>query len=531
MVRWLAVFLCALALGAQEARIQVVMTADLRGHIMPQDSYTLQPANLGWAKLATLIRGLRAANPNTLAVDCGGATQGEPIDYVWSRLQRRLPEPAMAIMDSLGFNAMVVGEQELDPGLDQARTVEEQAQFPWLAANVVFPDGRLAFTPYVKLDLGGVPVAVLGLAGVPPPGAGADGLVYQDPVAVARTLVPLLRDKEKVDLVIVAIHGGPAKGDCAGGDDNPVACLAQVPGIDLILAGRCRQPAATKVNGVPVLQAGVAGQALGVGEFLLNRNRRGRWEPVSCQLRVVQPGPDTRADPQVLDLTAPLRTAVDTYLNTFATTLGTDLDGRWARMEDTPAMHLLHTVARQASGAQITALPTPPSKLFIPKGQTSVRQFYALFPGDQRLARIRVTGRQLKAYLEQAARFYSFSHHPDLFNRSMDPEDFDTLDGCSYALDISRPVGSRVVELKFNGQPVKDDQTFTLGLPTHRLAGAGGYLEAMGWAGRAEYLTPEPFRNLLLDYVLSRPTLAPAATDNWRIIPALDRERVLAQEP
>src|SRR5208337_4836199 len=130
----------------------------------------------------------------------GDATQGEPINYVWSQLNSQLPEPSMAIMNSLGYCAMVVGDQELDHGLKQMRAMEDQAQFPWLAANVVFAEsGRLAFTPYVKLDVAGVQVAVLGLAAVPPVqaagAAAADGLAYQDPVAAARALVPFLREK------------------------------------------------------------------------------------------------------------------------------------------------------------------------------------------------------------------------------------------------------------------------------------------------------------------------------------------------
>jgi len=88
-----------------------------------------------------------------------------------------------------------------------------------------------------------------------------------------------------------------------------------------------------------------------------------------------------------------------------------------------------------------------------------------------------------------------------------------------------------VVELKVQGQPVREDQTFTLGLPANRLTGAGGYLETMGWTGQPEFLSQAPFRNLLLEYVLARPSLAPAAGDNWHIVPALDRERVLAQQP
>jgi 2',3'-cyclic-nucleotide 2'-phosphodiesterase/3'-nucleotidase len=531
VIRWLGILLCALAMNAQEVHLQVLTTTDVQGHILPQDSFTLQPANQGWARLATLIRSLRAANPNTVLVDCGGATQGEPINYVWSQLNRQQPEPSMAIMNSLGYNAMVVGRHEFDHGLQQVRALEDQAQFPWLAANVLFPaGGRRVFTPYVKLDVGGVQVAIVGLASAMANPGGPDDLTFQDPVAAARILIPLLREQEKADLVIVALHGGLGKDPCAD-PENQALCLAQVPGIDLILAGRSGQLVSTEAGGVPILQAGARGQAVGVADLLFRRGRKGRFDLVSHSIRIQQPGPETASDPQVLELTAPLRAATETYLNTFATTLGTDLDGRWARMEDTALMHLLHTVARQASGAQITALATPGSRIFIPKGATSVRQFYALCPEDDRIGRIRVTGRQLKAYLEHAARFYNFSHNPELFARGTDPGDFDTLDGCSYALDISRPVGTRVVDLKVQGQPVKDEQSFTLGLLSGRLAGSGGYLEAMGWSGRPEFPSPAPFRNLLLEYVLSRPALTPASEDNWHIVPALDRERVLAQQP
>jgi 2',3'-cyclic-nucleotide 2'-phosphodiesterase/3'-nucleotidase len=531
VIRWLGIVLCALALNAQDVRLQVITTTDVHGAILPQDSFTLQPANQGWARLATLIRGLRADNPNTVLVDCGDATQGEPINYVWSQLNSKLPEPSTAIMNALGYNAMVVGGQEFDRGMKMMRAMEDQAQFPWLAANVVFAaDGHRVFTPYVKVAVAGVQVAILGLAAVPPRPDGADGLVFQDPVATAKALIPLLRGQEKADMVIVALHGGLGKEPCADLQNQALCLAAQVPGIDLILAGRSRQLVSTEAHGVPILQAGSKGQALGVGDFLFHRGRTG-WALQSHSVRILPAGAETAADPGVLELTAPLRAATETYLDTFATTLGTDLDGRWSRMEDTALMHLLHTVARQASGAQITALASPGARIFIPRGATSVRQFYALCADDERIDRITVSGRQLKAYLEHAASFYNFSHNPELFAKGAGPGDFDTLEGCAYTLDISRPVGMRVVDLKIQGQPVREDQSFTLGLLSRRLAGAGGYLQAMGWSGQPAFQSAAPFRNFLLEYVLSRPNLALEAEDNWHIVPSLDRERVLAQQP
>lgn len=146
------------------------------------------------------------------------------------------------------------------------------------------------------------------------------------------------------------------------------------------------------------------------------------------------------------------------------------------------------------------------------------------------MARIRVTGAQVRAWLEHAARYYQPSHQSRLYNPEVAGHDFDLLDGVDYALDLSRPVGSRVARLTRDGHPVRDDQVFTLALSTYRLNGGGGYLEAVGLKpGQAEFVSPATLRNLLLEYVLARPRLDIPLRNHWRTIPWLDRDRVLKQ--
>jgi 2',3'-cyclic-nucleotide 2'-phosphodiesterase/3'-nucleotidase len=200
-------------------------------------------------------------------------------------------------------------------------------------------------------------------------------------------------------------------------------------------------------------------------------------------------------------------------------------------MEDSALVQLLHTVLRKATGAQLSAVASPGSRIYIPKGPTSVRQFFALAPGEDRVARIRITGAQLRKYLEHSARFFSLSSEPDLFNREVPPQDYDLISGVNYALDLSRPPGQRVASLSYRNEQVTDAQTFTLALSTARLAGGGGFLAAIGYQGEAELVSQATLRNLLLEYVLGRPTLTIPLADNWRTIPYLDRERVLAQQP
>jgi 2',3'-cyclic-nucleotide 2'-phosphodiesterase/3'-nucleotidase len=230
----------------------------------------------------------------------------------------------------------------------------------------------------------------------------------------------------------------------------------------------------------------------------------------------------------MLSLTAELRTATDRYLDTAATNLLVDLDSRWSRMEDTALLQLIHLVQRQATGAQLSAAASPGPKLYIPKGPTSVRQFYALMPTENQLAKILVTGDQLKRYMEHGARHYTHSWEPELYNREVPFSDFDMVDGVSYALDLGQPAGNRVLNLSFHGKPVRPEQTFTLAITTYRLRGGGGYMEAIGFKSVPTLITKATQRNLLLEYVLSHPTLNATPTNTWRTIPYLDRERVMS---
>ncbi|MDP2874699.1 MAG: bifunctional UDP-sugar hydrolase/5'-nucleotidase [Holophaga sp.] len=534
MIRWICILFISLVMQAQELRIQVLCTTDMHAAVMPEDAYTLQPAAKGWAQMATLIRAHKAKNPNTLLVDCGDTLQGEPLAYLSARLHPELPDPSMAIMNALGYHAMTVGNHDFDWGQAVARKAEEQATFPWLAANsVLATTGKPAFTPYVVVEYGGAKVGVLGLttsgmARIADPTAIA-GLRFLDAVESARTWVPVLREKEKVDVVVVALHGGLGTAESGLFDDNQALALVErVPGIDLVFGGHTHEAIATRHKGVWILQAQAHGRALAVADLVLKKEKQ-QWKLLESHGRLVHPTLETVSDPQVLEITAPLRKIAEEYLNTFATNLAVDLDGRWSRMEDSTIVQLLHAVQRKAVGAQLSATFSPSTRYFVPKGPTSIRQFWALMPYENKVARISITGIQVKLWLEHAARYFNFGHLPELVNRAIPGYDFDMIDGVTYALDLTKPLGKRVVDLKFKGQAVKENQAFTMAITSYRLSGGGGYLSAINFKGQPELVNPVSLRNLLFEYVLSQPSLNVPLAESWRTIPALDRERVLVQ--
>ena len=237
MRHWLWIFLIAVGLQAQEARIQILGTTDMHGHVRAEDTYSLQPMNQGWAKITTLIRRQKALNPNTVLVDCGDTIQGEPLNYVRNVLRRDLPEPSLAIMNALGYAAMAIGNHDFDFGLPLLREAEKQAQFPLLSANTVDAKGQPGFPTHTLVTVAGIRVALLGFTtpGVPTmtePG-NYEGLFFRDIVSVAKKLVPRVREQDKADVVIVLMHSGLGALEGREGDENAALRLAdQVPGLE-----------------------------------------------------------------------------------------------------------------------------------------------------------------------------------------------------------------------------------------------------------------------------------------------------------
>lgn len=534
MRQLLLVLFCALGLSAQDLRLQVLASTDMHGHIGPADSYSLQPHPKGWARLATVIKAQKAKNPHTILVDCGDTLQGEPVNYVRNMLNPELPEPSIAIMNALGYQAMAVGNHEFDFGMEVLRQAEAQARFPFLSANALRPaDNKPGFGAYSKVVVGGVNVLLVGFTtpGVSRwmPSERFDGMKFEDIVDSARHLIPRLRDRERADVVIVLMHSGLGTLPGKSGDDNAALRLVQeVPGIDLVMSGHTHQPLQAIQKGIPVLQAHCHGQALAVGELDL-RKERGRWRVIHRSGHLETVSLETIPDPEILALTEPQLKVTNRYLDTFATNLNADLDSRAWRVEDTGVAQLLHAVMRTETRAQLTAVSVGLSRLYIPKGATSVRQFFGLLPYENQVGRIRISGAQLRAYLEHSVRHLNFSHQPELYAKDVPSFDYDVVDGCSYVVDLTKPVGQRITGLSFAGQPIQESQTFSLGLTSYRLFGGGGYLKAMDWKEQPEFTSPQSFRNLMLAYVLARPTLAIEVPNRWHTVPYLDRERVYQQ--
>src|SRR5829696_9480264 len=145
----------------------------------------------------------------------------------------------------------------------------------------------------------------------------------------------------------------------------------------------------------------------------------------------------------------------------------------------------------------------------------------ALYPYDNTLRAVRITGRQLREYLEQSARYYRTDANgiPSV-NPGVPGYNFDVVAGADYLLDLSKPEGQRVTRLEVRGAPVTPTDSFTLALTNYRQTGGGSF--SMIADAPLVYDKQQDFRQLLTDEVRRVGTLRPQDyfTRNWRIEPA-----------
>jgi 2',3'-cyclic-nucleotide 2'-phosphodiesterase / 3'-nucleotidase len=526
--------------------VTILETSDLHGSLLPWDYGRGQPADIGLARVASRVAAIRKETANVLLLDDGDTIQGSPIEYLHAR-QKTFSnilekagafggEDAMsAAMSALKYDAMTVGNHEFNFGLEVLHKARKEASFPWLSANTLNTEGGTpAFQEYLVRAIDGVRVGVLGLTtpNIPSwePEQNRPGLRWEDPVATARRLVPVLRGKEKCDFVVVLIHSGlevdPKTGAPDGTEaENRVVALARdVPGIDLVLAGHThRKLPLTRISGVPVTQPGRWGEVLARVDVAFER-KGSRFVPVSVTGELQPSDASVPVDETIARIAEPHDRAARAYLEETIAIAEDAFPAATARLEDTALLDLVNDTQLQATGADLSMTSLLPGGRFegLPKGPVTVRNLYSLYPYENQLVAVQIDGAILKACLEHAAEFYSSASweggHLVLTPKAgMIPYNFDVVQGVSYRIDPTAPVGSRVKDLTFRGRPVTPGDSFTLAVNSYRAQGSGGYTALKG--ARVVKLVPEEIRELLITRLKEAGRIRPVVDRNWIVAP------------
>lgn len=500
-VRWSAlpaptILAAALAGCAAPARpplqLTVLHTNDHHGRFWANND-----GELGLAARKTLVDRIRAevaaAGGHTLLLDGGDVNTGVPE----SDLQDA--EPDFRGMTALGYDAMAVGNHEFDKPPSVLAKQRSWAGFPLLSANIYKADGQRMFEPYKIFDKGGYRIAVIGLTTedttkmVLPDHIA--GLRFGRPADEAAQLVPQLRGQ--ADMVIAATHMGHfpdgRHGLNAPGD---VELARAVPGLDLIVGGHSQNPvcmraenrrdeayvpgtpcAPDRQNGAWIVQAHEWGKYLGRADFTIEGGRVQlvKYELLPINLKQRQADGSKRLyreaiaeDAGLLAMLRPFREAGQELLSAPVGRAEAAFDGDRGvvRQRTTPLGVLIARAMIERTGADLALMNGGGIRTSLPAGSLSYRDLLMVQPFANTLVVVTLTGAELMAYLDAAAKMTAGSGG------------FPHTAGLAWRIE-----GGRVAEARVGGQPVDPARRYKLAINNFVAAGGDGYPSLKGHPG------------------------------------------------
>ena len=519
---------------AQRAHVVILGTTDMHGRVFPIDYYTNKYDNVGITKVATLIKEARKTDPDLLLVDSGDTIQGTPLEYFHNKRNNTPPDPMMLAMNALQYDSMTVGNHEYNFGLKVLEKARSEAKFPWLSANT-YNEGTATthYQPYIVKEVEGVRIGVLGLTtpGIPnwenvPNYA---GLEFKETVSEAKKWVSILRDKEKVDLVVITMHMGIEE-DLRTGQTNPsqvrnenaaIAIARQVPGIDVILMGHThRDVPSLVVNGVLLTQANRWASHVARVDLYLEKGEAARWRVVAKSAHTIPVTEKTAIDPEIAQLGQPYDKETQDWLGRTIGQSPEEITSQDCRFRDTGIIDLIQRVQLEAGKADVSMAACFNPQARIPKGAVTVRDIAGLYEYENTLVTLELTGHQLKDALEHSARYFR-EYQPgkslaELVDQRIPGYNFDMAEGVTYDLDVTKPFGQRIQNLKFKGQPLNPTQKLRVVTNNYRVNGGGGF--TMYKDAPVVYRSSAEVRELIIDWVEQHKTVPTQTDNNWRIV-------------
>jgi len=527
---------------------------------------------VGYTQLATLIKQERLHNPSrTILLSSGDNIQGDAMSYYFKTAPTGFTSNGTAIDDpslhiqplikafnSMGYDAMTLGNHEFNFGSDVFTSVLQQAAFPLLQANVAEdpadPYGLTAanILSYVEKDLGDIDVAILGIGNHRVPNyelpSNIPGLTFSDPIAKAQELSALLRPTN--DVVIALTHIGftenPASVEVDANVDTNL--VAQTSGLDAVIGGHSHTNPATgfgaykylpsivpDVDGNPVVvaQAYRYNNTLGEVSIGLRPLGDGNYEVVSQTGRYLSVTSSTAEDAATKAIVDPYAALLTTYNNTTIGQTTVPIDALQAFTQETnganlqadAAVYELETVHSipvdfHLSGAMTnskiasTATPSTPYTL-------TIANMFTAMPYENSLVVISMNGPQLKAVLERAYRNYYYYKYVSgyggysYYTTCM----LDTNFGNQITyndLNPTLPNGNNVVSLQIGGVDVDfmDDTTYyNVSTVNYLAAGSCNFNDGGVTLWPLDQIVADTqyyVRDAVIDYVTAMGTVSPA---------------------
>lgn len=486
-------------------KLVILHTNDHHGHPLKFDNYPMTAVG-GLAARATLVNQVRAENENVLVLDAGDINTGESESTFFNA------EPDIIGYNYIGYDAVTLGNHEFDNSLAVLQKQMKDAKFPFLSANVKYKDGKYVGQPYIIKEFKGLKVAILGLTTTETKIIGnpqiVGELIIEDEIAVAKKLVPEL--KKKADIVIVLGHLGMY-------DNYGSKILAkEVAGIDLIIDGHShtfiKEPVV--VNGTFIVQAYQWGLYVGKAELTVENKKitSFNWRPVPINLQEKKADgkmgfieAEIKEDTKLVEMLMPYKEKVEQVL---AEEIGEALDtfpnSETRKMEtaigDLVADAMLDYVKNL--GVSFAINNGGGIRADLPKGIITKKTIYKILPFSNTLVVLTMKGSDLIELFNYIATIPQ--------GKGAFPQ---VSEGVSFTINYEKGICENVL---IGGKPIDPDAQYKIATNSYMATGGDGYVVFK--KAIALYDTAMMQRDIMIEYIKKVKKVAPEIKGRITII-------------
>ncbi|MCE7793257.1 bifunctional 2',3'-cyclic-nucleotide 2'-phosphodiesterase/3'-nucleotidase [Salipaludibacillus sp. CUR1] len=502
--------------------LTIMTTTDIHSYLMPYDYMNDEAVDdYGFVKAATLIEQVRAENDNTILFDNGdifeGSMLGELETFI-DPLEEGETQAVIKALNELDYAAASIGNHEFNFGLDYLDDAIESADFPWLSANV-YKAGtdreEHYYEPYTviehEVDGKSIDIGVIGF--VPPQIMSWDNLHLEGNVEVreivdsAQRYIPEL--KEQSDIVVALAHTGVNTGDRET-EHAAVTLAEEVDGIDALVMGHAHQtfPGNTgydevdgvddengTIHGIPAVMAGNWGSHLGTITLEMTEED-GAWNIVSSSSEVTGvEGVEENED--IVNLISDVHERTMEYISTVVGSISDGINTFFSLVMDNEVTQLVNDAQLWFAEDFFSGTEYEERKLLsaaapfragyrggyteVDAGDVTIGNLADIYVYSNTLQVVDVNGDELTEWLERSAENFEQidpgAEEEQSLLASFSAFNFDVIEGVDYYLDVTQPVGERVTDLTYEGEPVTSDMEFLVVTNNYRAGGGGDHLE------------------------------------------------------
>lgn len=392
----------------------------------------------GYARIATIVNGIRNNNFNTLLFD-GGDTFHGTLPLVQSKGEAILP-----ILNKLGFSAMV-GHWDFAYGPLQLKSLISQLNYPVLGINVYNKtDDTLFLPPYMMIQVEELKIAVIGICSniidKTMPAHFREGLKITDGAKELPTFIQQVKN-EGANLVILLSHNG---------FPQDVDLLSKIPGIDICLSAHThnRLYEAVKIEDTIIIQCGCHGSFLGHLELNIENKKI-----VSSRYELVTIDSTIRPDDEIENLVTVIMKPYQ-YLKHDVLGKSEIILHRYNTISSTMDDLLLSAI-KSVSNAEIAFSNGWRYGVPLAAGAITKWDLFNIIPMNPNVSTIELTGEEIMQMLEENLE-RTFSDEPmkqmgGYIKRCL---------GIHVKMRIENPNGHRIQQIFIGEEPLRKEQTY-----------------------------------------------------------------------